>query len=109
MNQTEREVPAAIEAAIEQFGITCHVCGMDEDPPHLVWSVGEEKKKLRHAILAVLEPEWALRERCERLRRALIDEEGYSNANECDFCPLHPGDLADDLLTATAGTGQDAD
>jgi hypothetical protein len=102
-NQTEPEVPAEIAAAIEQFGVTCHVCGMDEDPPHLVWSVGEEKKKLRHAILSAIEPDRALRARCERLRFILAQMPIDAAASG-----LQPGDLADNL-TATAGTGQDAD
>lgn len=87
-----RELPAEIEEVIEQFGVTCHVCGMDEDPPHLVWAVGEEKKKVHETIRAALaeaaDTAWhdgygqcfnddkPLRERCERLEARLAECEG---------------------------------
>jgi hypothetical protein len=107
-NQTEREVPADVEAAIDQFGRTCHAYGMNESPPHLIWSVGEEKKKLYHAILAALEPERELRARCERLRMKVIDTYAdiYASIEFEEAEGLHPGDLADDL-TATSSADEE--
>jgi len=72
MSDTLPAVPDAIEQAIQVFGTTAHVCGMDDDPPHLVWSLGKTLNDLRQTIRAALAEQEQVRERCETLRQAIV-------------------------------------
>jgi hypothetical protein len=66
MNQTERTVPAEIEAAMGQAIMICVDHGNGIRPSS---ECQRAMMYVRQAVIAALEPERALRERCERLRR----------------------------------------
>lgn len=94
-NQTEREVPAEIEAALDWlnhcwFGLSS---GQDDE-----WE--DAISSLRQAIIAALEPERELRERCERLRVKLIGRHTDESLGDVEVrFGLSYGDLTDDLTT----------
>jgi hypothetical protein len=101
-NQTEREVPAEIEAAIQRLMDTCEASG--ENPGYTEWKhQGQAEHDLRHAIIAALEPERELRERCERLRVKLIGRHTDESLGDVEVrFGLSYGDLTDDLTATTS-------
>jgi hypothetical protein len=100
MNQTERTVPAEIEAAMGQAIMICVDHGNGIRPSS---ECQRAMMYVRHAIIAALEPERELRERCERLRKVAVAF-AEVDAIPSDFdvaymylTRLHRSDLADDL------------
>jgi hypothetical protein len=102
-NQTERELPDEIEEAITEVCWSSIQLERSDNPIPFEsesWNL-EALTNLRQVILAALEPERELRERCERLRVKVIDTYAdiYASVEFEEAEGLHPGDLDDDLTT----------
>jgi hypothetical protein len=61
----------------------------------------------QQAAQGIVEVPAALRARAERLRRTLVEDEGYTDAFVCPTCTLLPGDLADDIIAPVGEVGEE--